>query len=146
MSRSHADTLGIEPRIWLHHRIYSLLCLSSDCLHEVEFPLLTDSCSVRLKTLFLLHKYRMCLRPKCRGDYMDLTEMLLNDQPCNFYSSSNIIWAIKSRSMRWVWHVARIEEAMTWNDILLPNSSLIVIFHLRRHLVIHSVEEASLKN
>jgi len=35
---------------------------------------------------------------------------LYNEEINNLYSSPNIVWMIKSRRIRWVRHVARLEE------------------------------------
>jgi hypothetical protein len=35
---------------------------------------------------------------------------LHNEELHDLYSSPNIVWVIKSRRMRWVWHVARMGE------------------------------------
>jgi hypothetical protein len=35
---------------------------------------------------------------------------LHNEEPNDLYSSSNIVWVIKLRRMRWVGQVARVEE------------------------------------
>ena len=37
----------------------------------------------------------------------------------DLYSSPNIIWAIKSRRMRWVWHVARMGETVVAYRVLV---------------------------
>jgi hypothetical protein len=43
----------------------------------------------------------------------------LHNEEHNLYSSPNIIRMIKSRRMRWVWHVARMGEKMTAYRILV---------------------------
>jgi hypothetical protein len=46
---------------------------------------------------------------------------LHNEELCNFYTSSDIIQVIKSRRMRWVVHVAWIEEIRNASKILVRN-------------------------
>ena len=45
-------------------------------------------------------------RDEIKGEWIKLHNEKLND----LYSSPNIIRMIKSRRMRWAWHVARMEE------------------------------------
>jgi hypothetical protein len=55
----------------------------------------------------------MCHRPICGPKRDKVTggwRKLPNETPPNFYSSPSIIRIIKSRKMRWVGHVARVEE------------------------------------
>jgi hypothetical protein len=44
---------------------------------------------------------------------------LHNDELNNLYSSPNIIWVIRSRRMRWVGHVACIEEGRDFYGVLV---------------------------
>jgi hypothetical protein len=44
---------------------------------------------------------------------------LHNDELDNLYSSQNIVRVIKSRTMRWVGHVARMEEGMGIYGVLV---------------------------
>ena len=46
-------------------------------------------------------------RDELTGEWRRLHNEKLND----LYSSSNIVWVIKSRRMRWAGHVARMGEA-----------------------------------
>jgi hypothetical protein len=48
-------------------------------------------------------------RPK-RDEVTGEWRRLHNEEPHDLYCSSNIIWVIKSRRMRWVGHVACMEE------------------------------------
>jgi len=48
-------------------------------------------------------------RDKVTGEWRKLHNEELND----LYSSSNIVGVIKSRGMRWAWHVARMEGEET---------------------------------
>jgi hypothetical protein len=54
-------------------------------------------------------------RDEVTGEWRRLHNKDLND----LYSSSNIIWVIKSRRMRWVEHVARMGEERSAYRILV---------------------------
>jgi len=42
-----------------------------------------------------------------------------NEVLCGMYSSPNFIWVIKSRRMRWMWHVACVEERRGASSVLV---------------------------
>ena len=46
---------------------------------------------------------------------------LHNEELNDLYFSSNIVWLIKSRRMRWAGHVARIEEVRGVHRVLVGN-------------------------
>jgi hypothetical protein len=57
-------------------------------------------------------------RDKVTGEWRKLRNEELND----LFSSSNIIWVIKSRNMRWAGHVARMKDRKMdvefwWGDL-----------------------------
>jgi hypothetical protein len=54
-------------------------------------------------------------REKVVGDW----RRLHNEELHNLYASSNIITVIKSRRIRWPWHVARMEEMRNSYKILV---------------------------
>jgi hypothetical protein len=51
----------------------------------------------------------------------------------DFYSSSNIIWVIKSSSLRWTGHVARIGERRDAYRVLVGNLKEIDHLEDNRH-------------
>jgi len=44
---------------------------------------------------------------------------LHNEEPYNLYTSTNIIWIIKSRRMRWAGHIAHMEDMRNAYKILV---------------------------
>jgi hypothetical protein len=56
-------------------------------------------------------------RDEVRGGWRKLH----NEEPHNLYSSPSIIGMIKSRSMRWAWHVARMGKKRNAYRILVGN-------------------------
>jgi hypothetical protein len=57
-------------------------------------------------------------RDEVTGDWSKLR----NEEPHNFYSSSDVVRAIKSRRMRWAGYVVRMEEKKKYIQILVAKS------------------------
>jgi len=59
--------------------------------------------------MFVNRVLRRVFGPKRDGKTREWRK-LYNEEINNLYSSPNIVWMIKSRRIRWVRHVARLEE------------------------------------
>ena len=71
----------------------------------------------RLK-VFEIRVFRRTFGPK-RDEVKEECRKLHNEELNILYSSPNIVWAIKSRRMRWVGHVARMGERRGVNKVLV---------------------------
>ena len=63
--------------------------------------------------------YILCPR---RGEVTGEWRRLHNEEPNDLYSSPNIVRVIKSRRMRWAWHVARMGEERGVYRVLVGKS------------------------
>jgi hypothetical protein len=104
-----------------HHSVQKLL--SSRLLSKsikiriyksIILPLVLYGCqtwSLALRGVFEDSVPRIIFGSK-RDEVTEGWRKLHNEELCNLYSSTNIIRMIKSRRMRWVWHVARMGEIL----------------------------------
>jgi hypothetical protein len=54
------------------------------------------------------------MRNEVTGEWRKLHEEL-----SDLYSLPNIVWVVKSRGMKWAWHVARMEEGRGVHRVLV---------------------------
>jgi len=76
---------------------------------------LREGCRLRVFENRVLRRIFGPRRDKVTGEWRKLHNEVLND----LYSSSNIVRVIKSRRMRWAWHVARIGEGRSVHRVLV---------------------------